>query len=156
VARFDRTIPPGGEGKITLKVQTRGYQGAISKSAKVYTNDPRKNIELLTIKAFVKVPIYLSNRYVHLTGIADRKITRTIVVKANEKKPLTLEQSSFNLSKRVAYRIKEVEAGRVFRIHFTSIPGSVGIYHGVLKLKTNYPEKPEIIIHIRAKFQKRT
>jgi len=156
VARFDRTIPPGGEGKITLRIKTRGYQGAISKSAKVYTSDPRKNIELLTIKAFVKVPIYLSNRYVYLTGIADRKITKTIMVKANEKKPLTLEQSSFNLSKTVTYRIKEIEAGRVFRIHFTSIPGVVGIYRGVLKLKTNYPEKPEIIILIRAKFQKST
>jgi hypothetical protein len=156
VARFDRTIPPGGEGKIILQVQTKGYQGAISKNAKVYTNDPLKNIELLTISAFVKVPIYLSTRYVSLTGIADRKITRTIVVKANENKPLTLEPSSFNLSKTVAYRIKEVEVGRVFRIHFTSIPGSVGIYRGVLKLKTNYPEKPEIIILIRAKFQKST
>jgi len=156
VARFDRTILPGGEGKITLRIKTKGYQGAISKSAKVYTNDPRKNIELLTINAFIKVPIYLSNRYVHLTGIADRKITKTIMVKANENKPLTLEQSSFSLSKTVAYRIKEVEAGRVFKIHFTSIPGSVGIYRGVLKLKTNYPEKPEIIILIRAKFQKST
>jgi hypothetical protein len=28
------------------------------------------------------------------------------------------------------------------------------MYRGVLKLKTNYPEKPEIIILIRATFQK--
>jgi len=154
VARFDRTIPPGGEGRITLRINTRGYQGAISKSARVYTNDPLKNFEILTINAFVKVPIYISNRYVYLTGIYDKKISRTIVVKANEKKPLKLEKSSFDLSKTVAYRIKEVEPGRVFRIHFTSIPGSVGIYRGALKLKTNYPEKPEIIILIRAKFQK--
>ena len=154
MARFDRTIPPGGEGKITLRIKTRGYQGVISKSAKVYTNDPRKKIKLLTIKAFIKVPIYLSHRYVYLTGIADRKITKTIMIKANEKNPLTLEKSSFNLSKTVAYKIIEIEAGRVFRIHFTGIPGSVGVYRGVLKLKTNYPEKPEITILIRAKFQK--
>ena len=67
MARFERTIPPGGEGKIILQVQTKGYQGAISKNAKVYTNDPLKNIELITISAFVKVPIYLSNRHVSLT-----------------------------------------------------------------------------------------
>jgi hypothetical protein len=156
VARFDRSIPPGKEGKITLRIKTRGYQGAISKSARVYTNDPRKKIELLTINAFVKVPIYLSNRYVYLTGIADRKITRTIIIKAHEKSPLKLEHSSFDLSKTVAYTIREVKPGRVFKIHFTSIPGSVGTYRGVLKLKTNYPEKPEITILIRAKFQKGT
>ena len=154
MARFDRTIPPGGEGKITLRINTRGYQGAVSKSARIYTNDPLKNYEIITINAFVKVPIYISNRYIYLTGIADKKISRTIVVKANEKKSLKLEKSSFNLSKTIAYRIQELEPGRVFRIHFTSIPGSVGIYRGALKLKTNYPEKPEIIILIRAKFQK--
>ena len=154
MARFDRTIPPGGEGRITLRINTRRYQGAISKSARVYTNDPLKNFEILTINAFVKGPIYISNRYVYLTGMYDKKISRTIVIKANEKKPLKLEKSSFDLSKTVAYRIKEVEPGRVFRIHFTSIPGSVRIYRGALKLKTNYPEKPEIIILIRAKFQK--
>ena len=31
----------------------------IRKGARVYTNDPRKNVQVLSIKAFVKVPIYL-------------------------------------------------------------------------------------------------
>lgn len=37
---------------------------------------------------------------------------------------------------------------------FTSIPGPAGTYRGVLRLKTNYPEKPEITIPIRARFRK--
>lgn len=86
--------------------------------------------------------------------MAGKKITRTVQIRAEEDKPLKLEQSYFSLSKKVTYRIEEVEAGRMFRIHFTGIPGPAGTYRGVLKLKTNYPEKPEIIIRIRAKFQK--
>jgi len=54
----------------------------------------------------------------------------------------------------VTYRIEEVEPGRLFKVHFTSIPGPAETYRGVLKLKTNYPEKPEIIIPIRARFRK--
>jgi len=117
VARFDRTIPPGGEGKITLRVDTTGYQGEIRQSAKVYTNDPSKNFEVLRIKAFVKAVIHLSPKYVYL-------------------------------------RIEEVEVGREFRIHFTSLPGPAGTYRGFLKLKTNYPERPEITIRIKARFGK--
>lgn len=154
MASFDRTILPGGEGKITLRVNTSGYQGEISKRARVYTNDPRNNVELLTIKAFVKVPIYVSPRYVYLRGQADRKITKTIRVRAQGNKPLKLEPGRFDLSTRLTYRIEEVEAGRVFKVHFTTIPGPAETYRGVLKLKTNYPEKPEITIPIRAKFQK--
>jgi len=154
VARFDRTIPPGGEGKITLRIKTRGYEGDIRKKATVYTNDPRKNVEVLTIKAFVKVPIHLSPRYVYLRGTADREITKTVRVRAGENKPLKLEPSHFSLSKQVTYSIEEVEAGREFRIHFTSIPNIVGTYRGFLKLKTNYPERPEISIRVKARFEK--
>jgi len=154
VAHFDRTIPPGGEGKITLKVNTRGYEGEIRKSAKVYTNDPSKNFEVLRIKAFVKALIHLSPRYVYLKGMVGQNVTKTVIVKAQEDRPLRLEPSHFNLGRKVTYRIEEVEAGRVFRIHFTSTTNSVGNYHGFLKLKTNYPERPEIAIRIRAKFRK--
>jgi hypothetical protein len=154
VAHFDRTIPPGGEGKITLRINTRGYQGEIQKKARVYTNDPHNNVAVLGIRAFVKAPIYLSPKYVYLRGPAGQEITGTVRITAQENKPLKLEPSYFNLGKKVTYRIEEVEAGRKFKIHFTSIPGPAGAYRGVLKLKTNYPEKPEITIGVIGRFQK--
>lgn len=100
----------------------------------------------------MKVPIYLSPRYVYLRGPAGQQITRTVRIRAEGDKPLKLEPSRFDLSAKVTYRIEEVEAGREFEVHFTSIPGPEGTYRGVLKLKTNYPEKPEITIPIRARF----
>jgi hypothetical protein len=154
VAYFTRAIPPGGKGKITLRVNTRGYRGEIRKRARVYTNDPRKSIEVLNIRAFVKVPIYISSRYVYISGLAGQKITRTVSVRAEENKPLKLEPSYFDLGKRLTYRIEEVKLGRIFKIHFTSIPGPVGTFRGILKLKTNYPEKPQIAIRVRAQFKK--
>ena len=154
MAHFDRAIPPGGQGEITLQIDTKGYEGKIRKKAKVYTNDPRNKLEVLRIEAFVKAVISVSPKYVSLKGMADRKITKTVRVRAQEDKPLKLEPSHFNLSNKVDYRIEEVEAGREFRIHFTSIPDNVGIYRGFLKLKTNYPERPEIKIWIKAKFKR--
>jgi len=154
VASFDRTIPPGGEGKITLRIKTAGYQGKIQKRAKVYTNEARNNVAVLSIKAFVKAPIYLSPSYVYLKGLATQKITKTIKITAGEDKPLKLEPGHFTVSETVTYSIEEIEKGRVFGVHFTSIPGPAGIYRGVLRLKTNYPEKSEITIPIIAKFRK--
>ena len=136
-----------------MKVNTNAYQGSISKTAKVYTNDPLHKIEVLRITAFIKASIYLSTSYVYLRGLAAQPITKTIRIKAGEDKPLRLELSHFDLSEKVTYRIEEVEAGKVFRIYFTSIPGPPKTYQGVLKLKTNYPEKPEITIRIRGIFK---
>jgi len=151
VASFDKAIPPGGEGKITLSVRTKGYQGEHHWSAKVNTNDPIRDLFYLELKAFINVPILVSPRYVYLHAAEGQQVTRGIEVKAGLEKPLTLEPDQFNLKERVNYKILEVEKGKEFAIYFNNIPGPPGTYVGFLKLKTNYPEDPFITIKIRVR-----
>lgn len=77
-----------------------------------------------------------------------------VEIKAGLDKPLALTPEEFNLEGKLTYRIEEIEKGRRFKIHFTSIPGSSQSFHGFLNLKTNYPEKPIINIRIRGRFLK--
>lgn len=108
----------------------------------------------LEIKAFVKVPIYVSPRYVRLYGNEVQSVTRAIEIRAGLDKPLTLEPGQFNLEGKVKYMMEEIEKGRLFKIRFTTIPGPPQTYQGFLELKTNYSEKPEITINIRGRFVK--
>ena len=108
----------------------------------------------LEVKAFIKVPISLFPRYVNLYGKEGQEVTKTIEIRANLDKPLTLTPQQFNLNGKLTYRIEEIEKGRRFRIHFTSIPGPSQRFHGFLNLNTNYLEKPIINIRIRARFSK--
>jgi hypothetical protein len=156
VAHFDKAIPPGGEGKIKLRVTTKGYQGSVHKSAKVYHNDPNKEVLVLKITANVKVPIYLSSRYVSLYGKEGQSVTRVVDIKAELDKPLKLSPVEFNLSDKLSYTIEEIEKGKKFRIRFKSIPGPPQTYTGFLKIKTNYPEKPEITVRIRGRIGKKS
>lgn len=133
-------------------MNTKNYQGKITKTAKVHSNDPAHQVEILHITMFVKVPIYISTRYVYLVGQAGQTTTRSVRIRAELNKPLTLELAHFDLSSKVVFRVEEVEPGKNFLIHFTNIPGAEEIYYGFLKLKTNYPEKPEISIRVRGKF----
>lgn len=49
---FDKTIAPGKEGKIKLSVpNTESYNGEVSKTATVTTNDPERPTFTLTLKA---------------------------------------------------------------------------------------------------------
>ena len=54
MAHFDRAIPPGGEGKITLTVNLSGYNGPVRKDAKVMSDDPEKSSFTLTVMGTVK------------------------------------------------------------------------------------------------------
>ncbi|MBT8369423.1 MAG: DUF1573 domain-containing protein, partial [Deltaproteobacteria bacterium] len=48
-------MPPGGEGKITIKVDTKGYGGRkMSKTAVVYTNDKTRPQQNLVISGQVE------------------------------------------------------------------------------------------------------
>ena len=70
-------------------------------------------------------------------------------------KPLELTPVKFNLEGKLEYVIDEIEKGRQFQILFTSIPVNERKYNGLLKLRTNYPEKQEIIIPIRGQIEKK-
>jgi len=154
VASFDHTILPGGEGKITIKVHTDGYEGPVHKSALVNSNDPENGVIHIGIKAFVKVAVLISPRYVSLNGKNGESITGIVEIKAGLDKPLKLTPDALNLEGKLTYRIEEVEKGREFKIYFTSIPGSPQTYYGFLNLKTNYPERPIVSIGIKGHFVK--
>lgn len=155
MAEYDKAVPPGGEGKITLRVSTKGYQGNIWKGAKVYTNDPINNVATLRVKAFVKASIHLSSQYVYLVGSENQSITEVVEIRAELDKPLKLNPIQFDLAQKLTYTLEEMEKGRRFQIRFTTIPGPCGIYKGFLKLKTNYQERPEITIWIRGRVREK-
>ena len=100
----------------------------------------------------MKPVITVSHRYVNLYGMEGESIAREVEIRAGLDKPLTLKPIQFNLEGRLTYAIGEIKKGRRFQIRFTSIPGPPQTYQGFLKLKTTYPEKPEIIIRIRGRF----
>jgi hypothetical protein len=152
VAHFDRAVPPGGEGKITLRLNTRGYEGKIRKGARVYTNDPKNRVETLTVEVFVKTPIVVSQRSVFIQGKATEVLTRSVDITGEAGKPLKIEAVDFNLNHRLEYTIDEISPGKHYRINFTTLPNAADQYRGRLLLKTNYPEKPQLVILVRARF----
>lgn len=152
MVRFDRTIPPGGEGGITLRINTAGDQGRVSRGANVYSDDPSHPVETLAMSFLVRLAVQVAPDHVFFNGTEGQKITKIVRVNSGLDKPLILEPTYFNLDKKLTYRVEEINKGKNYKIHFTNIPGPADSFYGFLKLKTNYSEKPEIKIPIRAKF----
>ena len=152
MASYDRSIPPGGEGKITLKLDTKGYEGKLRKTAIVYTNDPKTQQDMLFIEALIQTPIMISERIISLRGTTQEIITKTVDIRGELNKPLKLDPVEYTLDKKVKFNMEEVAKGEHYRITFTSIPNVGNAYQGLLKFRTNYPEKPEIVIYVRGRF----
>jgi hypothetical protein len=104
------------------------------------------------MRIHVKVPISQSRRAVRLAGKAGQEVTAMVEMRALLDKPLKIEVDSFDLQGKVTYEMEEVEAGKVYRVHLKNVPGPAETYRGQLKLKTNYSERPELIIMVRGRF----
>ncbi|NVM21030.1 MAG: hypothetical protein HWN68_04550 [Desulfobacterales bacterium] len=159
MARFDRTIPPGGEGKITLEVRTKGYQGNFHKSARVLTNDPNNPQVIIAVKGKVWVPIRSNQRYANLKGILGEKIESVVHLRGEKQEPLIVKLDSVSIPEKVAVELKEIEKGRSYQLKVKNKVVKETTYGGQIRLTTSYPEKPEMVIrilgHIRAPLEVR-
>jgi hypothetical protein len=89
---------------------------------------------------------------IYLEGQQDQVVKGSVEIKGVKGRELNLEPSHFDLQNKVVYTIEDVEPGKRYIVHFSNVPGLSGIAYGNLRLKTNYPEKPEVSIRIRCKF----
>lgn len=131
MARFDRVIPPGGEGKVVLEIDTENLSGNISKGLLLGSNDPDWPELRFQLKATVK-PLFLvkpeSRSLIHINkgepwskdftvksvdGVPF-KITKT----KSSTKYFRVTHDSVNLDKKNEYEISikastDIPAGRI-------------------------------------------
>ncbi len=152
VVYFDSLIPPNGEGKITVKIDTKGFDGPERWGVKVFTNDPKWKEAVLDLRANIKPVITLTGSMVLFSGKKNTTMTREVEIGTGLDKPLILTPERFTLSGKVTYSIAEIEKGKRYRVTFQNIAGKAENYRGFLSLKTNLAEKPDVTLWIIGRF----
>jgi len=155
VSRFDRTIPPGGEGIITMEVPTKRYQGKLHKTASVFSNDPKNPRVTISLKGSIWAPITVTPRYVRLNGIEDEGIEQIVSLQGKKKEPLIAKLASVSIPDKVDVELEETEKGRTYQLRVKNKVKGEARYEGNVRLTTSYPEKPEIVIQIAGQIRGR-
>ena len=131
-----------------MEVRTKGLQGNLQKTARVFTNDPKNPQIIIGLKGKVWAPISLNPRYARLTGSVGDKIEGVVHVKGEKKEPLIVKLASVSIPDKVEVKLKETEKGRSYELKVKNKIQAQGTYIGQVKLTTNYQEKSEIVIRI--------
>ena len=90
MASFDKVIPSGQEGKVTLSVKTKNMSGKFSKSATIRSNDPKHPSLKIRLKGELKeyISVKPSTR-VYLTGFEGDILNKSLkIIKRNIAKPV--------------------------------------------------------------------
>ncbi len=156
VPEYDKVIKPGGEGKVTLNVDTKAFQGPISKTALLVTNDPTTPQTTLfltaNIKPFVEVLPYGFFRLQALTG---ENATSDLILVSEEAdfKPSRpeVDQTYLKVSLAPASEKDKVpgKAGSQWKVTLTAnADAPEGLVGGKVKVQTGIAKQPELELAI--------
>lgn len=123
MADYDKVIPPGKEGKISVRIYgNKVYPGMIEKHFTVKTNDPEHQSFSLSVKVNIKKVFELSKE-LRWAGFADEEMKIESIITNAMDKPLnitgvTWDEQSKNrgLDEKFGLKLETIEKGKKYKL----------------------------------------
>lgn len=145
MARYDRVIPPGGTGNITLSIDTSSVRGEFEKKAIVWSNDLERRSIALYLTGVVKPHISLEpGGYLSLWGVKGKVPREHLDIINNHKRPLKIVGIDNDLTGHFRLNLEEIKPGFVYRLEVEDVSKLAGDYKGYLIITTDNPLKPKL------------
>ena len=152
MVRYDRAIPPGGVGQVTLQVNTTGLRGKITKSAQVTTNDPTQVRSKIYLAINVRTYIIVEpGTKVLLRGTVGEDIRRVVKIRPTDDQPLEITKVQSNLGSAIDYKLNRKDDSHQYELEVVSKATDQKTASGFITLHTNHPKKKvvKLSVHIR-------
>jgi hypothetical protein len=152
VASNPGRIPAGGKDIISVEVNTKNRGGkSLSKSFKVFTNDPAKSQVILKVTGKVKGYMTIAPAYVRLNGPVGRPISRTVRIIPMEGHPFAIKEVKAREDRFLRYEVKPLkkssgENGYLLLVENTK--KDAGNYRDTITIETDSEHKPFLRIPV--------
>lgn len=153
---FDRDIPPGGEGKISVTIDTDGSGGqTINKDFIVETNDSAHPKIRLSVSCTIKKVVTITPKIVRLFGPAGRVLRESVKIIPEEAYAFTILEAKAQKGENIHFDLQKV----VHKNHLEYLltvenqKREKGFYSDKIILKTDSSVKPEIRIGVFGKIR---
>ena len=148
MARFDREIPPGGEGKVTLQMNLAGYRGKVTKSATVFSNDPSQGRARITLTGQVQPLIEVQPTSLLFRGLPEEMRSSTVAL-TGVSEPFKVLKVRSTVDDDISYDLETLEEGKRYAVKVSNKRLEAGQYRGLLKIETDHPRKPQVVVRVR-------
>jgi hypothetical protein len=153
VAKYDKVIPPGGTGKITLQIQPFSVVHGFKKKTYVRFNssDPSSVNLVLTGNAQKSIEIEPSH-IVRFRGTPKDDLTAQVKLTSYLPFPWEITKVENFQPDKFNATLKTEKPGKVYVLEVRNKSLEEGHYAGMVQLSTNVVHKPKIIIRVIADF----
>ncbi|MBI4719925.1 MAG: hypothetical protein HY770_01565 [Chitinivibrionia bacterium] len=151
MATFDKVIPPGQAGKISLEIDGDKVFGDFKKTVSVLTNDPEHPMMTITLKGVIKQFIdVLPTDRVYLSGVYGEKAESELTISSPEMGPaLQITGVTSNIDDKITYKLVPTPQQGTYRLKIWKNPKlPVVKTWGSITLNTNSERSPQKAIQV--------
>jgi len=146
VPKYDKSIPPGGQGDITLTIKPFSVLHQFKKETKVRLNDPDQPRMVLTMTGVATPFIEIQpSHIVRLRGAPGEGQVRFI---SHLLTPLKITEFRTNIPDKIEVSLKAEVPDKVYVLEVRPKGQVSGPFAGVIELFTNSKERPRLIVRV--------
>jgi hypothetical protein len=149
---FDRVIPPGEEGKIKVKVVTKGYGGnKYNKSIRVDTNDPNHAKIELKISGDVKTFATVIPKSVYLNGKVGDSLSQVVKIVPETPELFKIMKVSAITDTDIQYSLQEIDKSgkKFYELTIENTKKTPGRYFDTISIITDKSDQMPLTIYVR-------
>lgn len=148
---YDKEIPPGGEGRITLALKPYSVLKEFTKKTRIRTNDPDNPTAMLILTGVSKPVLeILPSHIVRFKGPLTQAHEAKVRLISHGEKPLEIREVRNSLPDKVQVTVSPQGAGKEFLLTVKNLAQEPGNYAGRIELVTNYEKRPRLVLRVFA------
>jgi hypothetical protein len=149
VPSFDKTIPPGGQGNISLTLKPFSVIHQFKKETKVRLNDPDQPMLHLTMTGVAQPFIEIQpSHIVRLRGAPGDDIRGQVRFTSHLPTPFQITQYRTTIPDRIEVSLKAEVPDKVYVLEVRNKGQQSGAYAGLIELFTTSKERPRLIVRV--------
>jgi hypothetical protein len=149
-----KDVPPGGAGEIKATFKSKGYNGPVTKTITVETNDPDHRTVRLTLKGKVTADVTVTPRFVNFGNVQRGEPAKPVPLTIEFRKGTQIrvkEVRSENPAVQVR-RVQESDQGAEYSVSLMEKP-PIGRVTGEITIETTSRKEPQIKVPVHALVQ---
>jgi hypothetical protein len=149
VPSYDQTIPPGGQGNITLTIKPFSVLHQFKKETKVRLNDPNQPMVHLVLTGVAQPFIEIQpSHIVRLRGASGDDIRGQVRFISHLPVPFQITQYRTTIPDRIEVSLKPEMPDKVYVLEVRNKGQQSGAYAGLIELFTTSKERPRLIVRV--------
>jgi hypothetical protein len=150
-ADYDRHIPPGGQGKITLTIAPYSVLKQFAKHTKVFFNDPQRPMVTLTMQGWGLPMIDIEPHHiVRFQGKAGGEFKAQVRFISHLAAPWEITGFRTDIPQFIEVTLKPEAAGKIYLLEVKNKRREPGHYAGRIEIQTNDSRRPRLFVRVFA------